>query len=331
MKRLMSGTVLLGAVLAAAACNNVTSDLSGNATRIIATPTFLIGDTAAAKSVLVQTFDDQGDPVIGAASVTAVTGTITAAVDPNYRPGGQPVVTKIDVQGSGLGNGTFTATANGLSTVVDVTVAPPVDNVVGSVVDTSTPLMNSTPVVFTTPAAQPYRFTSSSRVFIGPPGVALSLVDSTPVISPDGLSATFIPFGARTGTVTVSGAVLNYNTAVGPSFRVANTDTVRVTPVAPAALTAVFRPAIVATSVPARDSLHWSLVRAAAPYFIYRSTTSGGPYAVIDSLVLSSSDTAGNYLDKSLTPATTFYYVVQACNRSTLCSVNSPEASAIVP
>ena len=45
MKRLMSGTVLLGAVLAAGACNNVTSDLSGNATRIIATPTFLIGDT----------------------------------------------------------------------------------------------------------------------------------------------------------------------------------------------------------------------------------------------------------------------------------------------
>jgi hypothetical protein len=328
MKRLMSGTVLLGAVLAAAACNDVTGGLTGSATRIIATPTFLIGDTAATKNVLVQTFDDQGMPVSGAATVSAVTGAITAVVDTGYRPGGDPVVTQILVRGTGLNTGSFTATANGLSTVVNVTVSPPVDNIVGTVVDTTTPLMNTTPVVFTTPASQPYRFTSASRVYIGPPSVALSLVDSVPVISADSLSATFIPIGARTGVVTVSGAVLNYNTAVGPSYRVVNTDTVRVTPTG---LTAVFRPAVVASGVPARDSLHWGIVRAAAPYMIFRSTTAGGPYAVLDSLTLSSGATEGIYLDEALTPATTFYYVVQACNRSTLCSVNSAEVSAVVP
>lgn len=333
MKRLMSGTVLLGAALAATACNDVTDSLSGDATRIIATPTFLIGDTAATKNVLVQTFDDQGEPVVGAATVSGVTGTITAIVDSTYRPGGLPVVTQVLVRGTSLGNGSFTTTANGLSTVISVTVAPPVDNTVGTVVDTTTPLMNTTPVVFTTPASEPYRFTSASQVFIGPPTVALSLVDAAPVISVDSLTATFIPNGARTGVVTVSGAVLTYNTAVGPSFRVVNTDTVRVTPVPPATLTADFQDVdnTVVPVVAARDSLNWAVVRAAAPYKIFRSTTAGGPYAVLDSVTLSSSATEGIYLDKAIAPATTYFYVVQACNRSTLCSVNSAEATATVP
>lgn len=329
MKRLMSGTVLLGAVLAAGACNNVTSDLSGNATRIIATPTFLIGDTAAIKSVLVQTFDDQGMPVVGAATVTGVTGTVTAAVDPTYRPGGEPVVTKIDVQGTGLGLGTFTATANGLSTVVNVTVSPPVDNVVGTVVDTTTPLMKTTPVVFTTPASQPYRFTSASQVFIGPASVALSLVDAAPVISADSLTATFIPNGARTGVVTVTGAVLTYNTAVGASYHVVNSDTVRVTPVAPDSFTAVFRAA--AAGEARRDSLRWLPVRAANPYKIFRATTSGGPYTLIDSLTAGPTVTEVTYLDEAgLVTGTSYFYVVQACNGSALCSANSPQATATV-
>ena len=115
MKRLMSGTVLLGAVLAATACNNVTDNLSGNATRIIATPIFLIGDTAADKYVLVQTFDDQGTPVVGAATVRyGDAARSRPSSTPAIAPVAQPVVTQITVRGTALNNGSFTVSANGL-------------------------------------------------------------------------------------------------------------------------------------------------------------------------------------------------------------------------
>ncbi len=212
MKRLMSGTVLLGAVLAAAACNNVTSDLSGSATRIIATPTFLIGDTAAAKSVFVQTFDDQGMPVVGAATVGTVTGTITAVVDTAYRPGGQPVVTKIDVKGTGLGVGSFTTTANGLTATINVDVQPPADNEVGTVNDTL-PTQGDT-LTFTINPGEPYRITSASLAYIGAVGPAgqVTLVD----VAIDSLSARIVADSLRDSVaVTISGTILNYAPTIG--------------------------------------------------------------------------------------------------------------------
>ena len=151
MKRLMSGTVLLGAVLAAGACNNVTSDLSGNATQ---TPTFLVTDTVQFKSRIVQTFDKAGMPVVGAATVGSV-GVIAAAVDPNYRPGGQAVVTKIDVTGNAFGVGSLTTTANGLTTTVNVDV--PADNLVGAYMCLCTwgyPFCSPVPGVGTVPSSR---------------------------------------------------------------------------------------------------------------------------------------------------------------------------------
>jgi hypothetical protein len=318
MKRLMSGTVLLGAVLAVAACNDVTGGLTGSATRIIATPTFLIGDTAATKNVLVQTFDDQGMPVVGAATVTAVTGAITAVVDTGYRPGGQPVVTQILVRGTGLNTGSFTVDANGLSTVVNVTVAPPAENYVGTASDYAPP-MGAT-ITLSTPAGEPYRFTSNSNAYIGPVTVAKSLMTLTG-ISTDSLTATFVVDSVRRGLAIVDKAVLAYNHAVGESFRVASTDTVRVVPNAPSTLAAA-----AATGI----DLTWNLVTGgAAPYAILRSTAPGGPYAIIDS-TRTNIDTV--FTDLTGTPATTYYYVVRACNAATdVCSANSPEANAVAP
>jgi hypothetical protein len=320
MKRLMSGTVLLGAVLAATACNDVTDSLSGDATRIIATPTFLIGDTAATKNVLVQTFDDQGMPVVGAATVSGVTGTITAIVDSTYRPGGLPVVTQILVRGTALGTGTFTTTANGLSTDVNVTVAPPAENYVGTASDYA-PLMGAT-ITLTTPAGEPYRFTPASRAFIGPVTVAKSLMTLTG-ISADSLTATFVVDSVRRGLAVIDAAVLNYNTAVGASYRVASTDTVRVIPLTPATLTA-------APNGTAGIDLDWSTdPGGASPYAILRSGTTGGPYAIVDSVRASAGPP---FTDVNVTSGTTYFYVVQACNTNTdVCSGNSPEASATAP
>jgi hypothetical protein len=320
MKRLTSGTILLGAVLAAAACNSVTDSLTGSATRIIATPTFLIGDTAATKNVLVQTFDDQGSPLIGAAVVSGVTGAITAAVDPNYRPGAQPVTTQILVKGTALNNGTFTVTANGLSTDVHVTVAPPAENYVGTVSDTQPP-MGAT-ITLTTPAAQPYRFTSASKAYLGAVTVAKSKMTLVG-ISPDSLTATFVADSVRRGLAIVDGAVLDYNMALTGLFRVASTDTVRVIPLGVTALSA---DTTWATGV----DLTWPLViGGAAPYGIYRSATSGGPYTLIDS-TRTNVDTI--FSDKSGDPLVQYYYIVAACNGATdVCGTLSPEATGTEP
>lgn len=327
MKRLMSGTVLLGAVFAAAACNNVTSDLSGNATRIIATPTFLIGDTAAVKHVLVQTFDDQGTPVVGAATVSGVTGPITAVVDSTYRPGGQAVVTQILVKGTDLNNGTFTVNANGLSTDVHVTVAPPSENYVGTASDYAPP-MGAT-ITLTTPAAEPYRFSSASKAYIGPVTVAKSLMTLTG-ISADSLTATFVVDSVRRGLAIVDGAVLDYNVALTGLFRVASTDTVRVIPPAVPSLTAT------ANVLPDTGiALSWpKLAGGASPYALFRGTTTGGPYAIIDS-IKPSTDTSVHtvdVVDLTVGSGTTYFYIVQACNTNTdVCGTASPQASATAP
>jgi hypothetical protein len=56
-------------------------------------------------------------------------------------------------------------------------------------------------------------------------------------------------------------------------------------------------------------SLSWSIVADADSYSVKRSTTSGGPYTLIESGI-----TTTNYIDTSLTNGTTYYYVVSAIN-----------------
>jgi fibronectin type 3 domain-containing protein len=72
-------------------------------------------------------------------------------------------------------------------------------------------------------------------------------------------------------------------------------------------------------------NLTWSVVTNAATYNVKRSTTNGGPYAVVASGV-----TGTNYNDTGLAAVTTFYYVVSAVNTGGE-STNSAQVSATTP
>src|SRR5271170_6194466 len=62
-------------------------------------------------------------------------------------------------------------------------------------------------------------------------------------------------------------------------------------------------------------------------YNVYRGTTSGGPYAQLNS----SSFTAVNYTDSTVTAGVTYYYVVTAVNSSNVESTDSNQATAVIP
>jgi fibronectin type 3 domain-containing protein len=72
-------------------------------------------------------------------------------------------------------------------------------------------------------------------------------------------------------------------------------------------------------------NLAWNTVTNAASYNVKRSTTNGGPYAVVATGV-----TATNYNDTGLTDAITYYYVVSAVNTRGE-STNSAQVSATTP
>jgi endonuclease I len=61
-----------------------------------------------------------------------------------------------------------------------------------------------------------------------------------------------------------------------------------------------------------------------AGYYVYRATTSGGPYTSVNGALLGSSD----YSDTTVTNGTTYYYVVTAVDTSSNESADSNEASA---
>jgi fibronectin type 3 domain-containing protein len=86
-------------------------------------------------------------------------------------------------------------------------------------------------------------------------------------------------------------------------------------PAAPTGVTAT------AASVSEID-LTWSAVTGATSYVIQRSPTSGGPYTTIGSA------TSPTFADTGLSPATPYYYVIQATNASGS-SASSAEASAV--
>jgi hypothetical protein len=317
---------MLGTTVAVAACTNVTGDLAKGATRIAADPNPIEIDTNSDHSIIVQAFDDQGSALSSSGSVGPVTGPATVVFDTSYQHGAVRYSTRFIVRGTGLGVATYTVTDNGLSTIDTAIVEPPVSNFVATVVDTSTPLMFRDTLTVTIPAGEPYRFTAASKAFIGLPTVALSKMDSAVSVSPDGLTAKFVPSGARTGVVYVS-AVLNYRPTLTKVFYAANTDTVRVTPVAPDTVTVTAIGLVIADpdhnppikGQPPRDSVYWSPVKAVAPFQVYRALAQTGPYTKIADVNISAGNTLF-YLDTLITTGTTYFYTMRSCN-GPLCSI----------
>jgi hypothetical protein len=62
-------------------------------------------------------------------------------------------------------------------------------------------------------------------------------------------------------------------------------------------------------------------------YNVYRGTTSGGPYAELNTSLV----TAVNYTDSTVTAGVTYYYVITAVNSSGVESADSNQATAVIP
>jgi fibronectin type 3 domain-containing protein len=73
-------------------------------------------------------------------------------------------------------------------------------------------------------------------------------------------------------------------------------------------------------------SLHWQAVSNTLGYFVYRATTSGGPYKKLSSTLVSSPQ----YVD-SVISGHTYYYVVTSVDRANVESSYSNQAAASVP
>lgn len=74
--------------------------------------------------------------------------------------------------------------------------------------------------------------------------------------------------------------------------------------------------------------LSWSAsTSTVAGYYIYRGTVSGGPYTRLNTTTL----TLTSYTDSTVQNATTYYYVTTSVDSNGVESVNSNEASAVIP
>jgi fibronectin type 3 domain-containing protein len=75
-------------------------------------------------------------------------------------------------------------------------------------------------------------------------------------------------------------------------------------------------------------ALTWNAsVSTVAGYNVYRSTVSGGPYAKINSTLV----TPLSYTDSTVQSGTTYYYVTTAVDSSGTESVFSNQVSAVIP
>jgi hypothetical protein len=142
-------------------------------------------------------------------------------------------------------------------------------------------------------------------------GAAALLLEAFPTFGADQLAAT-LESAARDigdpGDDTVFGA--------GQLYLAAPTDLTP--PAAPANLTAV--------GGDGQVSLNWddNVEPDLTGYNVYRSTTSGGPYALLNGAPLAASD----YVDTAVTNGTTYHYVVTALDTSDNESADSNEAAA---
>ncbi len=127
-----------------------------------------------------------------------------------------------------------------------------------------------------------------------------------------------VPKGLVSATEISSGTIITNNVAIAPvSTKVLYLDKYIDSAPVPATPLLLFISTIKGTKV----TLNWRDASGANTYSIKRSTTSGGPYSVIKSLVV---DTT--IVDNSITAGTTYFYVVSAINANGE-SYNSMEVS----
>jgi hypothetical protein len=179
MKRLTSGVLLLGAVVATASCNNVTGDLAQGPTKLVVSPNpgkFALGKST---TVVVQNFDDQGSALLSNAAVSgAPTGPITVVVDTSFQPGAvQRYASQFLVTATGYGIGLVSFTDAGLAAHQDtMIVLPSDDNALGTLSNT-TPNVGDT-ISMTLPAG-PFRFDS-----VDSKGVQVVITIATGILDP---------------------------------------------------------------------------------------------------------------------------------------------------
>ena len=139
-------------------------------------------------------------------------------------------------------------------------------------------------------------------------GFNVSGISSGTILNP-GQTATLTVTFTPAGTGTQSGSITVASNSQTPSITVA----------------------LQATGVPSGNhlaALSWNSVGSpAVGYFIYRGTTSGGPYARMNS----AADANTTYTDSAVVAGQSYYYVVTAVDSNSVESSYSNEVSATIP
>jgi hypothetical protein len=146
-----------------------------------------------------------------------------------------------------------------------------------------------------------------------------ALTKSGAAFSMNGISLPVTLAAAQSATFNVVFTPASAGSAVG-SIAVVSTAT---TAPAPISLSGTGTAAATHTA-----ALNWAAsTSTVAGYNVYRGTQTGGPYAIVDSSLV----TIMNYTDSAVTSGHTYYYVVTAVDASGNESINSNEAAAIIP
>ena len=135
-----------------------------------------------------------------------------------------------------------------------------------------------------------------------------------------GTSNTGVTWSASGGTITPSGLFTAPPTLIGV-YTVTATSVADPTKSASATITVI-------AAVGHSATLTWQAsTSSVAGYNVYRGATSGGPYTAINS----SLQAGTSYVDSTVLPGLTYFYVVTAVDSSGNESVNSNEVQAVIP
>jgi P pilus assembly chaperone PapD len=145
-----------------------------------------------------------------------------------------------------------------------------------------------------------------SGVTVKGPGFAVSGIVNGTVLAPGQsatLNASFDPtaIGTTTGTISIAS-----NASSSPTISLSGTGIQPTT---------------------ASVSLHWQAVSNILGYYVYRASTSGGPYTKVSSSLIPSLQ----FVDLLVAPGKTYYYVVTSVDSSNAESSYSNQAEASIP